>query len=190
MRLALTALGVGPGAEVLTPAFSFVASASTVVMAGATPVFVDIDPETYTLDVAAAERAVTPRTRAIIAVHLYGHPAPMDAVAALARRHGLAVLEDAAPALRATWAGRPGGAGGGASVASPPLAAGGARGWPGRSPISAWGARCVARAPCRASPCSVGTSAGSPRRGEPPARCCRCRASRSSPTTKPTRSRP
>ena len=86
LRLALTALGVGPGAEVLTPAFSFVASASTVVMAGATPVFVDIDPETYTLDVAAAERAVTPRTRAIIAVHLYGHPAPMDAVAALARR--------------------------------------------------------------------------------------------------------
>lgn len=110
LRLALTALGVGPGAEVLTPAFSFVASASTVVMAGATPVFVDIDPETYTLDVAAAERAVTPRTRAIIAVHLYGHPAPMDAVAALARRHGLAVVEDAAQAIGATWAGRPVGA--------------------------------------------------------------------------------
>ena len=110
LRLALAALGVGPGDEVLTPAFSFVASASTVVMAGATPVFVDIDPETYTLDVAAAERAVTPRTRAIIAVHLYGHPAPMDAVAALARRHGLAIVEDAAQAIGATWAGRPVGA--------------------------------------------------------------------------------
>jgi dTDP-4-amino-4,6-dideoxygalactose transaminase len=110
LRLALAAVGVGPGDEVLTPAFSFVASASTIVMAGATPVFVDIDRETYTLDVAAAERAVTPRTRAIIPVHLYGHPAPMDVVAALARRHGLAVVEDAAQAIGATWGGRPVGA--------------------------------------------------------------------------------
>ena len=107
LRLALAALGVGPGDEVLTPAFSFVASASTIVMAGATPVCVDIDPATYTLDVAAAERAITPRTRAIVPVHLYGHPAPMDRVATLARHHGLAVLEDAAQAVGATWAGRP-----------------------------------------------------------------------------------
>ena len=107
LRLALAALGVGPGDEVLTPAFSFVASASTIVMAGATPVFVDIDPVTYTLDVPAAERALTSRTRAIIPVHLYGHPAPMDAVVAFARRYGLAVLEDAAQAIGATWAGRP-----------------------------------------------------------------------------------
>jgi len=118
LRLALTALGVGPGAEVLTPAFSFVASASTVVMAGATPVFVDIDPETYTLDVAAAERAVTERTRAIIPVHLYGHPAPMDAIADLARRRGLAVVEDAAQAIGATWAGRPVGVWGDAACVS------------------------------------------------------------------------
>jgi len=96
LRLALAALGVGPGDEVLTPAFSFVASASTIVMAGATPVFVDIDPATYTLDVRAAERALTPRTRAIVPVHLYGHPAPMDAIVAFAGRHGLVVLEDAA----------------------------------------------------------------------------------------------
>jgi len=107
LRLALTALGVGPGDEVLTPAFSFVASASTIVMTGATPVFVDIDPETYALDVAAVARAVTPRTRAIIPVHLYGHPAPMDALAALARRHGLAIVEDAAQSIGATWAGKP-----------------------------------------------------------------------------------
>lgn len=118
LRLSLTALGVRPGDEVLTPAFSFVASASTIVMAGAAPVFVDIDPETYTLDIAAAERAITPRTRAIVPVHLYGHPAPMDRVATLARRHGLAVLEDAAQSVGAAWAGRPVGAWGDAACLS------------------------------------------------------------------------
>jgi dTDP-4-amino-4,6-dideoxygalactose transaminase len=106
LRLALAAVGVRPGDEVITPAFSFVASASTIVMAGAVPVFVDIDPATYALDAAAAERAVTARTRAIVPVHLYGHPAPMDAVLALARAHGLAVVEDAAQAVGATYAGR------------------------------------------------------------------------------------
>ncbi len=106
LRLSLAALDVGPGDEVITSAFSFVASASTIVMAGATPVFVDIDPETFALDVAAAERAVTPRTRAIVPVHLYGHPASMDAVAALARAHRLAVIEDAAQAVGAAWQGR------------------------------------------------------------------------------------
>ncbi|HSE92920.1 MAG TPA: DegT/DnrJ/EryC1/StrS family aminotransferase [Methylomirabilota bacterium] len=106
LRLSLAALGVGPGDEVITSAFSFVASASTIVMTGATPVFVDIDPETYALDVAAAERAVTSRTRAIVPVHLYGHPAAMDAVAALARGHGLVVIEDAAQAIGAAWQGR------------------------------------------------------------------------------------
>lgn len=118
LRLSLTALGVRPGDEVLTPAFSFVASGSTIVMAGAVPVFVDIDPETYTLDVAAAERALTPRTRAIVPVHLYGHPASMDRVATFARRHGLAVLEDAAQSVGAAWAGRPVGAWGDAACLS------------------------------------------------------------------------
>jgi dTDP-4-amino-4,6-dideoxygalactose transaminase len=107
LRLALTALGVGPGDEVVTPAFSFVASATTIVMAGAAPVFVDIDHETLTLDVAAVERALTPRTKVIMPVHLYGHPAAMDRITALARARGLAVLEDAAQAVGATWQGRP-----------------------------------------------------------------------------------
>ncbi len=107
LRLALAALDVGPGDEVLTPAFSFVASASTVVMAGARPVFVDVDPETYAMDPAAAERAITARTRAVVAVHLYGHPAPMDRIVALARAHRLAVIEDAAQAVGAALDGRP-----------------------------------------------------------------------------------
>jgi dTDP-4-amino-4,6-dideoxygalactose transaminase len=107
LRLALTALGVGAGDEVITPAFSFVASATTIVMAGARPVFVDVDRETLTLDVAALERAITPRTRAIMPVHLYGHPAAMDGITALARARGIAVVEDAAQAVGATWQGRP-----------------------------------------------------------------------------------
>ncbi|MGH6692083.1 MAG: DegT/DnrJ/EryC1/StrS family aminotransferase, partial [Gammaproteobacteria bacterium] len=118
LRLALTAVGVAPGDEVITPAFSFVASASTIVMVGATPVFVDIDPETYTLDVEAAARAITRRTRAIMPVHLYGQPAAMDRVAALARDHRLAVVEDAAQAVGATWKGRPVGAWGDAACLS------------------------------------------------------------------------
>jgi dTDP-4-amino-4,6-dideoxygalactose transaminase len=106
LRLALTALGVGRGDEVITPAFSFVASATTIVMAGARPVFVDIERETLTLDIAAVERAITPRTKVIMPVHLYGHPAPMDRLAVMARRRGLAILEDAAQAVGASWQGR------------------------------------------------------------------------------------
>jgi dTDP-4-amino-4,6-dideoxygalactose transaminase len=107
LRLALTALDVGPGHEVITPAFSFVASTSTITMTGATPVFVDIDPETFALDPALVERAITPRTRAIVGVHLYGHPAPLDRLSAIASAHGLALVEDAAQAIGATWDGRP-----------------------------------------------------------------------------------
>jgi dTDP-4-amino-4,6-dideoxygalactose transaminase len=107
LRLALAGLDVGPGHEVITPAFSFVASASTIVMAGATPVFVDVEDDTFALDPALVERAITPRTRAIVAVHLYGHPAPLDALAALARARGLALVEDAAQAIGAAWDGRP-----------------------------------------------------------------------------------
>jgi dTDP-4-amino-4,6-dideoxygalactose transaminase len=118
LRLALTALGVGAGDEVITPAFSFVASATTIMMVGATPVFVDIDPATYTLDLAAVERAITPRTRALVPVHLYGGPAPMDRVVALARAHRLAVVEDAAQAVGGAWAGRPVGAWGDAACLS------------------------------------------------------------------------
>ena len=108
--LALKAVGVRPGDEVITSAFSFVASGSTVLMLGARPVFVDIVPSTYNLDPAAVAKAVTPRTRAIVAVHLYGQPAAMDAIGDIARAHGLAVVEDAAQAVGAAYAGRPAGA--------------------------------------------------------------------------------
>jgi dTDP-4-amino-4,6-dideoxygalactose transaminase len=107
LRLALSALGIGAGDEVITPAFSFVASATTIMMTGATPVFADIDPHTYNVDARAVERAITPRTRAIMPVHLYGCPAPVDELAALARARGLAVVEDAAQAIGATLHGRP-----------------------------------------------------------------------------------
>ncbi len=118
LRLALAAVGVRPGDEVVTPAFSFVASASTIVMAGARPVFVDVDPDTCALDPAAFADAITPRTRAVVVVHLYGHPAPIDAVVAVARAHGVAVVEDAAQAIGATWAGRPVGSWGDAACIS------------------------------------------------------------------------
>jgi dTDP-4-amino-4,6-dideoxygalactose transaminase len=106
LRLALAALDVGPGDEVITPALSFVASASTVMMTGATPVFVDIDLQTYAIDPDALEGALTPRTRAIMPVHLYGHPAAMDRIAALARARGIAIIEDAAQAIGATYGDR------------------------------------------------------------------------------------
>ena len=107
LLLALKAVGVKPGDEVITSAFSFVASATTAVMAGATPVFVDIDPVTFNLDPAQVARAITPRTRAILPVHLYGQIAAMDAIGELARAHGLVVVGDAAQAVGATYAGRP-----------------------------------------------------------------------------------
>jgi dTDP-4-amino-4,6-dideoxygalactose transaminase len=109
LHLALRALDVGPGDEVITPAFSFVASASAVVHAGARPVFADIDLETFALDPALVERLITPRTRAVIAVHLFGHPADMEALAATARRRSIALIEDAAQALGASYGGRPAG---------------------------------------------------------------------------------
>ena len=118
LLLALKATGVGPGDEVVTSAFSFVASASTVVMIGAVPVFVDIDPETYNLDPARLEAAITTRTRAVVPVHLYGQPAAMDAIEAIARRRGLAVIADAAQAVGAEYGGRAMGAWGDASTMS------------------------------------------------------------------------
>ena len=118
LRLALIAVGVEPGDEVVTPAFSFVASATTIVMAGATPVFVDIEPATYGLDPERLERALTARTRAIVVVHLYGHPARIDRIAEIARRHGVALIEDAAQAIGAAWDGRPIGSWGDAACLS------------------------------------------------------------------------
>jgi dTDP-4-amino-4,6-dideoxygalactose transaminase len=103
---------------VITPAFSFVASASTIVMAGAQPVFADIDPTTFALDPDALESTLTRRTRAIVVVHLYGHPAPIDRIAEIARRRGVPLVEDAAQALGATWDGQPIGSWGDAACLS------------------------------------------------------------------------
>ncbi|MEN9933637.1 MAG: hypothetical protein RLZZ387_216 [Chloroflexota bacterium] len=106
LQLALAALGVGPGHEVITVANAAVYETITALAVGAHPVFVDVDERSHTLDPAALEATITPRTRAIIPVHLYGRMADMDAVMAVAERHGLPVIEDCAQAHGATWRGR------------------------------------------------------------------------------------
>lgn len=107
LHLGLLACGIGPGDEVIVPSFTFAATGNSVALTGATPVFADIDPVTYTLDVASVEAAITPKTRAIMPVHLYGHPADMVALSALAERYGIALFEDAAQAHGAKIDGRP-----------------------------------------------------------------------------------
>lgn len=106
LHLAVRALGIGEGDEVVTSPFSFVASANCVLFERARPVFADIDPVTMNVDVAAIEKAITPRTKAILPVHVFGVPADMDAILALAARHGLHVIEDACEALGARLDGR------------------------------------------------------------------------------------
>ncbi|MGB8511125.1 MAG: DegT/DnrJ/EryC1/StrS family aminotransferase, partial [Pyrinomonadaceae bacterium] len=109
LHLALVALGVAPNDEVIVPTLTFVATANAVTYCGARPVFVDSEPETWNLDPAQVEAKITSRTKGIIAVHLYGQPAEMDALRAVARRHGLFLLEDAAEAHGALYKGRPAG---------------------------------------------------------------------------------
>jgi dTDP-4-amino-4,6-dideoxygalactose transaminase len=106
LHLALLAAGVGPGHEVITTPFTFVATAAAICNAGAKPIFVDVDPESMTLDPARIVAAITPRTRAVIPVHLYGQMADMDPIVEVARRHGLAVIEDACQAHGAEYKGR------------------------------------------------------------------------------------
>src|SRR5205807_6989872 len=107
LHLALLAHSVGPGDEVITTAFSFAATANVILLVGATPVFVDIEPDTYTIDPALVERAITARTKAIMPVHLYGHSCDMKRLCRLAADYNLAIIEDACQAHIATVNGMP-----------------------------------------------------------------------------------
>lgn len=106
LEVAMEALGIGPGDEVIVPNFTFIASASTVLFANALPVLMDVDPDTYCLDPALTEAAITPRTKAIIAVHMGGHPADLDRLQELAKKHGIALVEDSAHAHGSEWRGK------------------------------------------------------------------------------------
>ena len=118
LHLALLAMGIGPGDEVIVPSFTFAATGNAVAITGATPVFVDIEPDYFTIDPGQIEQAITDRTRAIIPVHLYGHPAEMRQIMAIADAAGLQVLEDAAQAHLSALDGRPVGAWGNAAAFS------------------------------------------------------------------------
>lgn len=106
LEVAMCALGIVPGDEVIVPNYTFVATASAVLFAGAMPVLVDVDPKTYCLDPAAVEAAITPRTRAIAAVHMGGHPADMDRLAEIAQQSGIQLFEDCAHAHGSQWRGK------------------------------------------------------------------------------------
>jgi perosamine synthetase len=107
LHLCMRLAGVGPGDEVITSPYSFVASANCAIYEGATPVFADIDRRTYNLDPAAVEAAVTPRTKALVAVDIFGYPAEYDALVPLCEKHGITLVEDACEALGAVYKGRP-----------------------------------------------------------------------------------
>jgi dTDP-4-amino-4,6-dideoxygalactose transaminase len=106
LHLALLAVGAGPGDEVITVPNSFIATVEAIMYTGATPVLVDVDPDTFCMDPARFEAAISPRTKAVIPVHLYGQPCDMEAISSIATRHGVAVVEDACQAHGATFSGR------------------------------------------------------------------------------------
>jgi len=107
LHLCMRLAGVGPGDEVITTPYSFVASANCAIYEGATPIFADVDPDTLNLDPEAVEAAITPRTRAVVAVDIFGYPCELDELRAICDRHGLALVEDACEALGARYKGRP-----------------------------------------------------------------------------------
>jgi dTDP-4-amino-4,6-dideoxygalactose transaminase len=104
--MSLVALGIGPGDEVIIPDFTLIVSANTVILAGAKPVLVDVDSKTWCIDAGLIEAKITPRTKAIMVVHMYGHPCDMEAIMEIARRHNLLVIEDCAQAHGAEFTGR------------------------------------------------------------------------------------
>lgn len=107
LHLTLVALGIGPGDEVITQANTFIATIAAIIMTGARPVLVDVAPPSYAIDVDAVAAAITPRTKAILPVHLFGHPCDLAALEALGEKHGIAVIEDASQAHGATYEGKP-----------------------------------------------------------------------------------
>jgi dTDP-4-amino-4,6-dideoxygalactose transaminase len=106
IHLALRALGIGPGDEVIAPAFTFIGTTEPIAYVGATPVFVDVDPATFNIDPACVERAITPRTKAVIAVHLFGQCADLERLQAICAGRGIALVEDCAQSIGADWKGR------------------------------------------------------------------------------------
>ena len=118
LHISMLALGIGPGDEVIVPSFTFAATANSVALTGATPVFVDIDPDFFTMAPEAVSAAITPRTRAVMPVHLYGQTADMTRLSEIALKHGLLIIEDAAQAHLASWDGKPAGAWGDAAAFS------------------------------------------------------------------------